>query len=71
MDARDAEDYWRAISVIEAREALLALEITTTPHLRKDRAQAVEQRLQKAAYPAKAHVSKEHIMGLLAKMGKG
>jgi hypothetical protein len=70
MDARHAEMYWRAMTVIEAREALLQMEITSVPHMNKDSARKTESRLKKAAFPKKQYMDPAHLKQLMAQLGR-
>lgn len=68
MDARDAENYWRAITVIEAREGLLSLEASMAPHLKPEVQRKIQERLSKQAFPAKRYIDKAQLQAMLGQL---
>lgn len=69
MDARRADEYWRAINVIEAREALLALKISLAPHMKKEGREKFEDNLNREAYPKKSYLNLDELKAQLARKG--
>lgn len=51
MEAERVDKYWRAITAIEAREALLQLKIAEYPDLKSGAKEKLRRRLLKDAYP--------------------
>jgi len=51
LDAETTEDYWLAITVIEAQAALVQMNIIGTPHMKRSQAEKLHRELHRKAYP--------------------
>lgn len=64
-------DYWHALNILEAREALQQLEVSAYPHMKKGGQQKIEAKLKKAAYPAQGHISVQELQERLKRLAGG
>lgn len=51
MPYRDAVRYWKAITVLDARERLVEITVSTYPHSKQNSRNKVHKELEKRAYP--------------------
>lgn len=51
MAADDVDEFWEAITVIEAQQALLAMQIGDYPHLKKDDRSKMSKSISRQAHP--------------------
>lgn len=54
MDHATLEQYWRAITVIEAQDALIALKVADFPYQNRNDRQRTHRQFHKLAYPRSA-----------------
>ena len=74
LTAEEDEMLWQAITVIEARDALLRLKIASFPHMKRAHQEKIHRELHKAAYPwnyeAKREITFEQLAAILNGRGK-
>lgn len=46
-----AEDYWQAVTILQAQEALIQMKIADYPNMKKADRQKLHKELHKKAYP--------------------
>lgn len=69
MTEDDAEDYWNAITAIEAQDTLVAFTISQWPDMSNSDRERIHRKLHSQAYPEsfidKKPLSAEHLQRLL------
>jgi hypothetical protein len=51
LDAEVTEEYWNAITVIEAQEMLKQMTVSAYPHIKPEKARSIHRGIHKQAYP--------------------
>jgi hypothetical protein len=51
IDADRAQEYWLAITAIEAQEALVQMQVADYPHAKPEQRKRVYRKMHKLAYP--------------------
>lgn len=51
LDADILQEYWLAITAIEAQEALVHMQVADYPHLKKDNRRQAHRRMHSLAHP--------------------
>lgn len=51
MTNQDFEQFWQAITVIEAQEMLIGIKVADFPHYKKPQREKLSRELHKQAYP--------------------
>lgn len=51
MSIKEFNDYWEAVTIIEAQEVLIAMNVAVYPYMKKADAQKFHRKISRMAYP--------------------